>query len=41
MDVEYVGHFSRADKKSQECSSCHTDTFEMKIFDKVWKVSAK
>lgn len=40
MDVEYVGHFTRADKTNQECSSCHTDTFEMKIFDKVWKVPA-
>ena len=41
METEYVGHFTRADKKNQECSSCHTDTFEMKIFDKVWKVPAQ
>ena len=41
MDDQYVNHFSRADKKSQECSSCHGDTFEMKIFDKLWKVPAK
>ncbi len=42
MDAEYVNHFSQADKKKkQECGTCHSDPFEPKIFDKVWKVSAK
>ena len=39
MDDEYVKKMSRADKKSQECGSCHGDTMEMKIFDKMWMVN--
>jgi len=41
MDEQYVNRLSHADKKAQECGSCHGDTMEMKIFDKMWKVAAK
>ena len=41
MDDEYVNHLARADKKATECGTCHGDTMEMKIFDKMWKVAAK
>jgi hypothetical protein len=39
MDDQYVNHLARADKKSQECGTCHGDTMEMKIFDKLWAVN--
>jgi len=39
MDEQYVGHFNRTDKKEQACGSCHGDTMEMKIFDKLWMVN--
>jgi hypothetical protein len=39
MDDQYVNHLARADKKSQECGTCHGDTMEMAIFDKMWKVN--
>lgn len=38
MDEQYVAHMARADKKDHGCSTCHGDTMEMKIFDKMWKV---
>lgn len=38
MESDYVGKLTRADKKDQECATCHTDTFEMKIFEKVWGI---
>lgn len=38
MDEQYVGHLARADKASHECGTCHGDTMEMKIFDKLWEV---
>lgn len=38
MDEQYVAHIERADGKEQACASCHGDTMEMKIFDKMWQV---
>lgn len=39
MDVEYVKKLSSADKKKDhECSSCHGDALELKIFEKLWAV---
>ena len=38
MDEQYVNHMARADKKDHGCATCHGDTMEMKIFDKMWKV---
>ncbi|MBK8252288.1 MAG: hypothetical protein IPK82_06415 [Polyangiaceae bacterium] len=39
MDEQYVNKFARADKKKNECASCHGDPPEMKIFDKKWQVA--
>lgn len=39
MDEQYVGHMARADKKSHECGTCHGDTMEMAIFDKLWQAN--
>ena len=38
MDEEYVNKMARADKKDHGCSTCHGDTMEMKIQDKLWNV---
>jgi hypothetical protein len=39
MDDQYVNHLARSDKKDHGCSTCHGDTMEMKIFDKMWQVN--
>lgn len=39
MDEQYVGHMARADKKDHGCATCHGDTMEMKIFDKMWQAN--
>lgn len=41
MEDEYEHKLTRADKKDNECSSCHGDAMEMKIFEKVWGIPAK
>jgi hypothetical protein len=41
MEEEYEHKLTRADKKDNECTSCHTDTMEMKIIEKVWGIAAK
>lgn len=38
MDANMVKPIERKDKKDHGCATCHGDTFEMKIFEKVWKV---
>lgn len=38
MDEQYVGKMARADKKDHACGTCHGDTMEMKVFDKMWQV---
>ena len=39
MKEQYEDKLERADKKEHSCGSCHSDPFEPKIFDKVWKVA--
>jgi hypothetical protein len=39
MDEQYVGHMERTDKKDHACGTCHGDTMEMKVFDKLWLVN--
>jgi hypothetical protein len=41
MEDEYEHKLTRADKKEHACSTCHGEALELKIFDKMWKVSAK
>ncbi|MBK9258351.1 MAG: hypothetical protein IPM54_00775 [Polyangiaceae bacterium] len=41
MEDEYEHKLTRADKKDMECSTCHSDTMEMKIIEKVWGIAAK
>ncbi|HRI65047.1 MAG TPA: hypothetical protein PK156_12450 [Polyangium sp.] len=41
MEDEYEHKLTRADKKEMECTTCHTDTMEMKIIEKVWGIAAK
>jgi hypothetical protein len=41
METEYEHKLTRGDKKENACSSCHGEALELKIFDKIWKVSAK
>jgi hypothetical protein len=41
MEDEYEHKLTRADKKDNECSSCHGDAMEMKIIEKLWGISAK
>jgi hypothetical protein len=38
METEYVGKFSRSDKKEHECSTCHGEAMELKIIDKLWAI---
>ena len=35
---DYVGKLTHADKKDQECGSCHGDAFEVKIIEKLWGI---
>jgi hypothetical protein len=37
MDANYVKKLARKDKKTQDCTTCHTSDYEMHIFDKLWK----
>ncbi len=41
MEDEYEHKLTRANKKEMECTTCHTDTMELKIFESVWKIAAK
>lgn len=41
MEDEYEHKLTRTDKKDMECTTCHTDTMEMKIIEKVWGIAAK
>ncbi|EYF07942.1 hypothetical protein [Chondromyces apiculatus] len=38
MDAEYVQKLSRADKSDMECGTCHGDTMELQIIEKLWKI---
>lgn len=38
MESDYVGKFTRADKKDQECGTCHGDAMELKIIEKLWGI---
>lgn len=38
MDENYVKKLARKDGKAMECTTCHTADYEMKIFEKVWKI---
>jgi hypothetical protein len=39
METEYVAKLTRANKADMECSSCHGDTLELRIFSNLWKVN--
>lgn len=39
MEENYEEKLSRADKKDNECSTCHGDDVEPKIIEKMWKIS--
>jgi hypothetical protein len=41
MEDEYEHKLTKSDKKAMECTTCHTDTMEMKIIEKVWGIAAK
>lgn len=41
MEDEYEHKLTRADKKEMECTTCHSDSMEMKIIEKVWGIAAK
>jgi hypothetical protein len=38
MDENYVKKLASKDGKEMGCPTCHTGDFEMKIFEKVWKI---
>lgn len=38
MEDEYEHKLTRADKKENECSSCHGDAMELKIIEKLWNI---
>ncbi|MDW8251998.1 MAG: hypothetical protein RMJ98_22095, partial [Myxococcales bacterium] len=38
MDENYVKKLASKDGKEMGCPTCHTSDFEMKIFEKVWKI---
>ena len=38
MDANMVKAIERKDKAEQACATCHTDVFEMKIIEKLWKI---
>jgi hypothetical protein len=38
MDENYVKKLASKDGKEMGCPTCHTGDFEMKIFEKLWKV---
>jgi hypothetical protein len=41
MEDEYEHKLTRANKKEMECTTCHSDTMEMKIIEKLWGIPAK
>jgi hypothetical protein len=41
METDYEGKLTRADKKDQECGSCHGDGMEFHILEKLWGIPAK
>jgi hypothetical protein len=41
MEDEYEHKLTRADKKDMECATCHGDTMELKIIEKLWKIPAE
>jgi len=38
METEYEGKLSRSDKKEHACSTCHGESMEVAIIDKLWKI---
>ncbi len=38
MEEEYEHKLSRADKQDMECGTCHGDTMELKIIEKLWSI---
>lgn len=38
MEDQYEHKLTRADKKDMECSTCHSDTAELKIIEKLWNI---
>lgn len=38
MEEEYEHKLTRADKKDMECGTCHGDTMELKIIEKLWAI---
>jgi hypothetical protein len=38
MESDYEGKLTRADKKDNECSTCHGDAMELKIIEKLWGI---
>ncbi len=38
MQANYESKLERVDGKDHNCETCHSDPFEGKIFEKVWKV---
>jgi hypothetical protein len=38
MEDEYEHKLTRADKKENECTTCHGDAVELKIIEKLWKI---
>ena len=41
METDYEGKLTRADKKEHACSTCHGESMEVAIIDKLWKIPAK
>lgn len=38
MEAEYEGKLTQASKEDMECGTCHSDTMETKIIEKLWKI---
>jgi hypothetical protein len=38
MEDEYEHKLTRADKKDNECGTCHGDAMELKIIEKLWNI---
>jgi hypothetical protein len=38
METEYQDKMTLASGEEHSCSTCHTDAFETKIFEKLWKI---
>ncbi len=39
METDYQGKLVRADKKAHDCTTCHGDAAELKIFEKLWGIA--